>query len=41
MDDVRLGKSVDTPAAREAVNECVDNVIANQDAITLRTRIRQ
>jgi len=41
MDDVRLGKSVDTPAAREAVTECVDNVIANQDAITLLTRIRE
>jgi HD-GYP domain-containing protein (c-di-GMP phosphodiesterase class II) len=41
MDDVRLGKSVDTPAAREAVTECVDNVIANQDAMTLLTRIRE
>ena len=41
MDDVRLGKSVDTPAAREAVTECVDSVIANQDAIALLTRIRE
>jgi HD-GYP domain-containing protein (c-di-GMP phosphodiesterase class II) len=40
MDDVRLGKAVDTPAAREAVTECVDSVIANQDAMALLTRIR-
>ena len=41
MDDIRLGKSVDTPAAREAVGECVDSVIANQDAMALLTRIRE
>lgn len=41
MDDVRLGKSIDTPAAREAVSECVDSVIANQDAMALLTRIRE
>jgi putative nucleotidyltransferase with HDIG domain len=41
MDDVRLGKSVDTTAAREAVSECVDSVIANADAMTLLTRIRE
>lgn len=41
MDDVRLGRSVDTPAAREAVTECVDSIIANQDAIALLTRIRE
>lgn len=41
MDDVRLGKSVDTPAAREAVSDCVDSVIANQDAMALLTRIRE
>lgn len=41
MDDVRLGKSVDTPAARAAVTECVDSVIANPDAMTLLSRIRE
>ncbi|MCP5313053.1 MAG: HD-GYP domain-containing protein [Chromatiaceae bacterium] len=41
MDDVRLGKAVDTPAAREAVTECVDSVIANADALALLTRIRE
>ena len=41
LDDVKLGKSVDTAAAREAVTECVDSVIANPDAMTLLSRIRE
>ena len=41
MDDVRLGKSIDTPAAKEAVTECADSIIANQDAMALLTRIRE
>jgi putative nucleotidyltransferase with HDIG domain len=40
MNDIRLGKSVDTPAAREAVAACVDNVMMNQDASLLLTRLR-
>ncbi len=41
MDDVRLGKAIDTPAAREVVSTCVDNILENPDAMTLLTRIRQ
>lgn len=41
MDDVRLGKTVDTPAARAAVTDCVDSVIANPDAMALLSRIRE
>ncbi len=40
MNDIRLGKSVDTPAAKEAVAACVDNVMMNQDASLLLTRLR-
>jgi HD-GYP domain-containing protein (c-di-GMP phosphodiesterase class II) len=40
MDDIRLGKSVDTPAAKEAIGSCVDNVISNPDALLLLTRIK-
>lgn len=40
MDDVRLGKSIDTPAAKAAVSEAVDNVLENPDALTLLTRMR-
>lgn len=40
MDDVRLGKAIDTAAAKEAVSECVDNILDNPDAMTLLTRIR-
>lgn len=41
MDDVRLGKAIDTPAAREVVSHCVDNILENPDAMTLLTRIRR
>jgi putative nucleotidyltransferase with HDIG domain len=40
MDEIRMGKSIDTPAAREAVAACVDNVMMNQDAGLLLTRLR-
>lgn len=40
MDDVRLGKSVNTAAAREAVSETVDCVLENSDAMSLLTRLR-
>ncbi len=40
MEEVRLGKSIDTPTAKEAVAACVDNVIRNQDACLLLTRLR-
>lgn len=40
MDDIRLGKSIDTPAAKEAVGSCVDSVISNPDALLLLTRIK-
>ena len=40
MAEIRLGKSVDTPAAKEAVAACVDNVMMNQDASMLLTRLR-
>ncbi len=40
MDEIRLGKSIDTPAAKEAVAACVDNVMMNQDASLLLTRLR-
>lgn len=40
MADIRLGKSIDTPAAKEAVEACVDNVMMNQDASLLLTRLR-
>ncbi|WP_457666979.1 HD-GYP domain-containing protein [Thiolapillus sp.] len=40
MEDIRLGKSIDTPAAKEAVAACVDNVMMNKDANLLLTRLR-
>ncbi|BAO44789.1 HD-GYP domain-containing protein [Thiolapillus brandeum] len=40
MGEIRLGKSIDTPAAKEAVAACVDNVMMNQDAGLLLTRLR-
>jgi len=40
MDDIRLGKSVDTKAAKEAVAGCVDSVMRNPDALLLFTGIK-
>ncbi len=41
MDDVRLGRAIDTPAAKEAVAECVDNVLKNPEAMLLLSRVRE
>lgn len=40
MDEIRMGKSIDTPAAKEAVAACVDSVMDNKDAMLLLTRLR-
>lgn len=40
MDDVRLGKSIDTPAAKQAVSECVDRIIHNPEAMVLLSNIK-
>jgi len=40
MDEIRMGKSIDTPAAKEAVSACVDSVMDNKDAMLLLTRLR-
>lgn len=40
MDDVRLGKAIDTPAAKEAVAECVEEVMQSPDTALLLSRIR-
>ena len=40
LDDVRLGKTVNTPEAKEAVGACVDSVMENPDALMLMTRLR-
>lgn len=40
MDDIRLGKSIDTESAKEAVEGCVDSVMRNPDALLLFTGIK-
>ncbi len=40
MDEIKLGKSIDTPMAKEAVSACVDSVMHNKDAMLLLTRLR-
>lgn len=40
MEEIRLGKSIDTPAAKQAVAACVDSVMDNKDAMLLLTRLR-
>ena len=40
FDDVRLGKSIDTPQAKEVVSRCVEEVIENPDAMLLLTNIK-
>lgn len=37
---LRLGKSIDTPAAKAVVSQAVDSVLENPDAMTLLTRLR-
>ncbi|MGV6826291.1 MAG: HD-GYP domain-containing protein [bacterium] len=41
MQSVQLGKSIDTPAAKEAIEACVDNVMTNSEAMMLLTRLRK
>lgn len=40
MDEIRLGNSVNTPAAKETVANCVDSVIRNPDAMLLLSRLK-
>lgn len=40
MDDIRLGKSIDTDQAKEVVEGCVDTVMRNPDALLLFTGIK-
>ncbi len=40
LDDVRLGQSVDSPAARVLVEESVDSVIRHPDAMAFATKLR-
>ncbi len=37
---IRLGRSIDTPAAKEAVSACVDNIIHQSDAMLLMSRLK-
>jgi putative nucleotidyltransferase with HDIG domain len=38
--DIRIGGSIDTPAAKEAIAACVDNIIHREDAMLLLTKLR-
>ena len=40
MDEIRLGNSVNTPAAKETVSNCVESVIQNPDAMLLLSRLK-
>jgi HD-GYP domain-containing protein (c-di-GMP phosphodiesterase class II) len=40
MDEIRLGKSIDTPMAKEAVSACVNSVIREPETMLLLTRLR-
>jgi putative nucleotidyltransferase with HDIG domain len=40
MDDIRLGNSIDTHRAKEAVSSCVSSVIRNPEAMLLLTRLK-
>jgi len=41
MDDVRLGKSIDSQNAKTVIGSCVDSIIRNQDALLLLSRIEK
>ncbi len=41
MDEVRLGNSIDSKAAKLAVSECVESVIANPDAMMWLTQLKK
>ena len=40
MLNIRLGRSIDTPAAKEAVSACVDNILHQPDAMLLMSRLK-
>jgi len=40
MDEVRLGNSIDTEQAKEAVKDCVNSVLRNADALLWLSKIR-
>lgn len=40
VDDIRLGRAIDTPTAREAVESCVDSILRSPDALLLLTNIK-
>ena len=41
LDDFRLGAAIDTSAAKQTVNECVNSVIRHPDALLWMTKIRE
>ncbi len=40
MDDIRLGKAIDTQSAKQVVSEAVDSIIHTPDAMLMLTRIK-
>jgi HD-GYP domain-containing protein (c-di-GMP phosphodiesterase class II) len=40
LDDVRLGRVIDTPAAKSAVESCVESILRSPDALLLLTNLR-
>lgn len=40
IDGIQLGKSIDTPLAKEAVAECVDSIICAPDAMLMLTQLK-
>ncbi len=40
MDDIRLGKAIDTQSAKELVSDAVDSIIRTPDAMMMLTRIK-
>lgn len=41
LDDVRLGRAIDAPQAKEVVSNCVDQVIENPSAMMLLTNLKE
>lgn len=41
MDDVRLGRAIDTETAKSAVSECVQSILRNADALLWMSKIRE
>jgi putative nucleotidyltransferase with HDIG domain len=40
LDDVRLGRVIDTPATKSAVESCVESILRSPDALLLLTNLR-